>query len=194
MAAGAKDMLVLPELNALVGVWPEELTVEADVRDMPGVWVSADHQVLILLLCCSSALYSDGLLLDTSCVCKSPDLGIGLSTCCSSAQYVNGLFCDTACVCTSTYLGVGIINLQVARAKLLLSVLLFILLCTLIASFLSYSGDWDFVSRTCKEWPLILLEALAIDQHAVCTYASMTKQSTALTFGLTSCNAEHDLV
>lgn len=56
MTAGAKDMLVLPELNALSGVWPEELTVEADVRDMPGVWVSADHQVLFLLLCSSSAL------------------------------------------------------------------------------------------------------------------------------------------
>ncbi|KAL0046439.1 hypothetical protein WJX82_000758 [Trebouxia sp. C0006] len=42
----AKDMLVLPELNALIGVWPDELTVEADVRDMPGIWVSADHQAL----------------------------------------------------------------------------------------------------------------------------------------------------
>lgn len=42
---GAKDLLVLPELNALVGVWPQHLAVEADVRDMPGVWVSADHQV-----------------------------------------------------------------------------------------------------------------------------------------------------
>ncbi len=39
-------MLVLPELNALMGVWPEELTVEADVRDMSGIWVPADHQVL----------------------------------------------------------------------------------------------------------------------------------------------------
>ena len=38
-------MLVLPELNALVSVWPEEMVVEADVRDMPGVWVSVDHQV-----------------------------------------------------------------------------------------------------------------------------------------------------
>ena len=38
-------MLVLPELNALSGLWPEELIVEADVRDMPGIWVSADHQV-----------------------------------------------------------------------------------------------------------------------------------------------------
>ena len=56
MTAGAKDMLVLPELNALVGVWPEELTVEADVRDMPGVWVSADHQVLFLLFCCSPSV------------------------------------------------------------------------------------------------------------------------------------------
>ena len=46
--AGAKDMLVLPELNALIGVWPDELTVEADVRDMPGIWVSADHQVLLI--------------------------------------------------------------------------------------------------------------------------------------------------
>lgn len=46
--AGAKDMLVLPELNALTGVWPDELTVEADVRDMPGIWVSADHQVLLI--------------------------------------------------------------------------------------------------------------------------------------------------
>ena len=45
MLTGAKDMLVLPELNALVGMWPEELIVEADTRDMPGVWVSADHQV-----------------------------------------------------------------------------------------------------------------------------------------------------
>jgi len=56
--AGAKDMLVLPELNALIGVWPDELTVEADVRDMPGIWVSADHQVLLvpymhMLLLCS---------------------------------------------------------------------------------------------------------------------------------------------
>lgn len=42
---GAKDLLVLPELNALVGVWPEHLAVEADVRDMPGVSLSADHQV-----------------------------------------------------------------------------------------------------------------------------------------------------
>lgn len=39
-------MLVLPELNALIGVWPAHLAVEADVRDMPGIWVSADHQVL----------------------------------------------------------------------------------------------------------------------------------------------------
>ena len=51
-------MLVLPELNALIGVWPDELTVEADVRDMPGIWVSADHQVLLvpymhMLLLCS---------------------------------------------------------------------------------------------------------------------------------------------
>lgn len=38
-------MLVLPELNALIGVWPAHLAVEADVRDMPGIWVSADHQV-----------------------------------------------------------------------------------------------------------------------------------------------------
>ena len=45
MLAGAKDMLVLPELNALVSVWPTHLTVEADVRDTPGIWVSADHQV-----------------------------------------------------------------------------------------------------------------------------------------------------
>ena len=45
--AGAKDMLVLPELNALIGVWPDELTLEADMRDMPGIWVSADHQVLL---------------------------------------------------------------------------------------------------------------------------------------------------
>lgn len=45
MSTGAKDMLVLPELNALVGVWPKHLTVEADVRDIPGIWVSADHQV-----------------------------------------------------------------------------------------------------------------------------------------------------
>lgn len=42
---GAKDLLVLPELNALIGVWPQHLAVEADVRDMPGIWVSADHQV-----------------------------------------------------------------------------------------------------------------------------------------------------
>ena len=41
-------MLVLPELNALAGVWPQHLTVEADVRDMPGVWLSADHQVSAL--------------------------------------------------------------------------------------------------------------------------------------------------
>ncbi|KAL0021017.1 hypothetical protein WJX77_007158 [Trebouxia sp. C0004] len=47
VAGGAKDMLVLPELNALIGVWPDELTVEADVRDMPGIWVSADHQSLV---------------------------------------------------------------------------------------------------------------------------------------------------
>ncbi|DBA69939.1 TPA: GPI inositol deacylase [Trebouxia sp. C0005] len=47
VAGGAKDMLVLPELNALTGVWPDELTVEADVRDMPGIWVSADHQSLV---------------------------------------------------------------------------------------------------------------------------------------------------
>ncbi len=46
--AGAKDMLVLPELNALIGVWPDELTVEADVRDMPRIWVAADHQVLLV--------------------------------------------------------------------------------------------------------------------------------------------------
>lgn len=42
---GTRDLLVLPELNALVGVWPEEMVVEADVRDMTGVWLSADHQV-----------------------------------------------------------------------------------------------------------------------------------------------------
>ena len=35
---------MLPELNAATGVWPESLMVEADVRDMPGVWLSADHQ------------------------------------------------------------------------------------------------------------------------------------------------------
>ena len=45
VCVGAKDLLVLPELNALIGVWPQHLAVEADVRDMPGVWVSADHQV-----------------------------------------------------------------------------------------------------------------------------------------------------
>ncbi|KAL3145120.1 GPI inositol-deacylase, variant 2 [Trebouxia sp. C0009 RCD-2024] len=47
IAGGAKDLLVLPELNALVGVWPQHLAVEADVRDMPGVWVSADHQAMV---------------------------------------------------------------------------------------------------------------------------------------------------
>lgn len=45
VCVGAKDLLVLPELNALIGVWPQHLAVEADVRDMPGVWLSADHQV-----------------------------------------------------------------------------------------------------------------------------------------------------
>ena len=45
VCVGAKDLLVLPELNALIGVWPQHLAVEADVRDMPGIWVSADHQV-----------------------------------------------------------------------------------------------------------------------------------------------------
>ena len=45
---GTRDLLVLPELNALVGVWPEEMVVEADVRDMTGVWLSADHQVTCL--------------------------------------------------------------------------------------------------------------------------------------------------
>lgn len=45
VCVGAKDLLVLPELNALNGVWPQHLAVEADVRDMPGIWVSADHQV-----------------------------------------------------------------------------------------------------------------------------------------------------
>ena len=43
--AGTKDVLVLPELNAVADVWPTSLVVEADVRDMPGVWLSADHQV-----------------------------------------------------------------------------------------------------------------------------------------------------
>lgn len=40
---------MLPELNALVGVWDQDTVVEADVRDMPSVWLSADHQVS----CCS---------------------------------------------------------------------------------------------------------------------------------------------
>ena len=44
-SSGTRDLLVLPELNALNGVWPEDMAVEADVRDMPGVWLSADHQV-----------------------------------------------------------------------------------------------------------------------------------------------------
>ena len=52
-------MLVLPELNALMGVWPQAMVVEADVRDMPGVWVSVDHQVQSLwplLFVCSDVM------------------------------------------------------------------------------------------------------------------------------------------
>lgn len=45
--AGTRDLLVLPELNALAGVWDRNAIVEADVRDMPNVWLSADHQVSV---------------------------------------------------------------------------------------------------------------------------------------------------
>ncbi len=83
--AGAKDMLVLPELNALIGVWPDELTVEADVRDMPGIWVSADHQVLLTPDIPILLLYSYHLTYHMHRIC-------GYS-CCASFEQDHALLC-----------------------------------------------------------------------------------------------------